>query len=158
MWLTAWCELAEQHGLDLLRASLTRHCRTQRYLPLPADVREGIEAVKEERRAAAAVDAETVWSIDRYRQMQEFDLYLSEQVAAGKTREEILRRFPGMGPSWALWSNQRAAGVIRCPGWCDTCAGDRFLIVEKDGRRAAHRCPDCQGINAKQPERSEAAA
>lgn len=143
MWLNAWSELAEQHGIDLLKASLMRHCRMQRFLPLPADVREGIEAVKEEKRAAAAVDADTVWSVDRYRQMRDFDIYLSEQIACGKAREEVLDRFPGMGPAWSLWKNQRAAGTLRCPGWCESCAGDRFLIVEKDSRRKAHRCPDC---------------
>src|SRR5579862_3612464 len=54
MWLDAWCALAEKYGLELVKAALIRHCRTQRFLPLPVDVEDGIDAVIAERKAAIA--------------------------------------------------------------------------------------------------------
>jgi hypothetical protein len=143
LWLDAWTELAETHGLDLVRDSLQRHCRTQRYLPLPADVRDGVETIMQERAAAAKAAAGELWTVERYRTARDFDVFLTEQIEAGKLREEVLKKFPGLAPTWIAWSNQRAAGTLRCPGWCERCSGDKLLFGERDGRRYARPCPSC---------------
>ncbi len=144
LWLDAWSEFAAEFGLELLRESLQRHCRTKRFLPLPADVRDGILAIRQERAQAAAAAAATNWTLNRYRQARDFDLFLTEQIASGKSREQVLRQFPGMAASWTAWHNHRAAGTLHCPQWCDTCEGDRFLLEQVDGRSVARPCPACR--------------
>lgn len=92
---------------------------------------------------------DTAWTLERYREAWYIDRYISEQIAIGRRREDVLddinERFPSMGPMWAAWRNQTDAGTIQIPaGWCGRCDGRRNIATMFRGKRAVGPCPACQ--------------
>ena len=73
------------------------------------------------------------WTLDRYKWAYWFDQQMSERMRDGKTREELLRERPDMAPMWVAWHNQKQAGTLICPAWCDLCEGDGVIVKTPSG-------------------------
>ena len=105
----------------------------------------------DECRAAAQTirDESHTWTLSRYKDCKMFDDYLTDQVKHyNRTSHEICEAHPSMAIAWTAWKNQKAAGTLICPLWCDACEGQRFLVTIEEGERWARRCPHCRGANA----------
>lgn len=50
--MALWLKLAMEHGTDRLRGVLLRHFETSKFLPSPADITEGLDAMKREEKKA----------------------------------------------------------------------------------------------------------
>lgn len=101
--------------------------------------------------------ADNSWTVERYRECRDFDLWLTGQMQERNcSREALITTYlnvpnaaeravhEGMVYAWTAWRNQLDAGTINCPGWCETCSGDRYIVSEFRGRRAAAPCPSCR--------------
>jgi hypothetical protein len=113
----------------------------------------------DECRAAAQIirDESTTWSLSRYKDCLMFDRYLNDITSPDpkhpnikpKTQQEVCDAHPSMSYAWIAWKNQKAAGTLICPQWCDYCEGGRYLVtVDENGDRWARRCPHCRSANA----------
>jgi hypothetical protein len=101
----------------------------------------------DECRAAAQTirDESHTWSLTRYKECKMFDDYLADQVKHyNRTSQQICEAYPAMAIAWTAWKNQKAAGTLICPQWCEACEGRRYLVTIIDGERWARRCPHCR--------------
>jgi hypothetical protein len=82
------------------------------------------------------------WPMDRFRLVWYFDRYIDEQMREGRTREDVIREFPYMGPMWSSWKTQMAKGTIQKPrGWCEECQGSGWLPAHTpSGEHAMKSC------------------
>jgi hypothetical protein len=106
-------------------------------------------------------DPRTTWTIQKYRECRDFDLWVNEQMEQRRcSREMVITAYvdtpdaakravhEGIVWAWVAWRNQREKGTLHCSGWCDRCSGDRLVFAEFRGRPAAGPCPDCRGPRA----------
>ena len=103
------------------------------------------------RAAAQTIREEShTWSLTRYKDCKMFDDFINDQIKHYKrTQQEICEAHPSMSYAWIAWKNQKAAGTLICPAWCDYCEGQRYLVtVDDKGDRWARRCPHCREANA----------
>jgi hypothetical protein len=85
------------------------------------------------------------WTLASYREAWYFDKFLKEQLEEGKTREEVMRKFPDMGPKWARWRNQTDDGTIRIPTrWCENCEGTGWIPTKLPSGNSAMRFCGCR--------------
>jgi hypothetical protein len=58
---------------------------------------------------------------------------------------DLCEAYPARSYAWIAWKNQKAAGTLICPQWCDYCEGQRYLVtIDANGDRWARRCPHCR--------------
>lgn len=110
-----------------------------------------------------AITGRSVWSISDYRDCFYFDRFLRELITfdpehphrVPKTQTEILEKYPSQARKWISWKNQLAARTLECPGWCDLCEGNGWVVRCLDGSEIddvsradtmAIRCPRCRSL------------
>jgi hypothetical protein len=109
--------------------------------PSLGDVIATCRRMEEDLRAAK----DTEWTLERYRWAWYFDKFLAEQLEDGKSREEVLRKFPEMGPMWSRWKNQQLAGTLQVPkGWCENCEGTGWIPTKLPSSNSAMRSCRCR--------------
>jgi hypothetical protein len=88
----------------------------------------------------------THWSLDRYKQCRDFDDWLHSEVKEhGKNLNELIASHLHEARAWTAWREQKIAGTLHCPGWCDVCEGNGFTVSEEeDGERYAKPCERCR--------------
>ena len=103
-------------------------------------------------RAAAQIirDESNTWSLSRYKDCLMFDRFMADQVKHyNRTTHDICEAYPSMAIAWTAWKNQKAAGTLICPQWCDLCEGNRYLVaIDEAGDRWARRCAACRSASA----------
>jgi hypothetical protein len=87
----------------------------------------------------------THWTVDRYRQSKAFDDWLQSEVRdRHKDVNALLAAHLQETRMWIAWRQQKNAGTLHCPGWCDLCEGNRFVVFDgDDGERYAKPCERC---------------
>lgn len=141
-----------QNAIDQACTSFERARRQEGETAFPE-----LGAMLEACRLHSRPDPATTWTVQRYRECRDFDLYVTEQMEDRRcTSEDVIAGYlnvqdiakravrEGVVYAWTAWRNQRARGTIHCPNWCERCSGDRYLITEFRGKRAAAPCPDCR--------------